>query len=982
MNLKELILFGMEESQEPVIKNPILQAALREPRPMTQGGPVGNPTGMITEYGRKVYETPGGEKVSEKSVTLQMGDTWINVPSIHGGKMYNQAQLEQMLINGKIQPTSTHNSEQEAVDAAMSRSDMMQSERLGFQSGQLVDHGPGRQGYKGDDTVVDRTVRRYQYDDSVKKKLKTLYKKNQKYEKIYNFRTPDAAKISKDKIKTRLNTFASEFKKITGRLPVAYEIRTFGVASQAVTTGKEYLIEGKNFMAQTDDMRKNMWRTREVPEIQTNIIEASKSEKYLKPDGTPNIKRLAKDFYPDKKLGDARIAVRRTLKRETDYVPKANKPGKITSAKQAKKNALEAIKIAQKKAGIPTTKQADQVIDKILSQNEIYQNMSIEDIAKDKDFLKRLRVQIDPATGAVDFNGYTKLDGNKKTIMNDLELAQHAKDRSIRYELFTPDHITPKATRMQNVGYPINLQATTYMENSQLTNGRTYLKKNPDGNWKPIDNYLSSKNLTIRGPEFKQKYGFKLPIKFNTETGTSNIVELSFKKTVPKTVKPTALQELMKRTGSGIDPILAGKAVVEETGSLLKKPMTKTIGKGIGKAFNLGLGPAGMGGLTYALKPEDGYDLSRAEDRIGFEAEAALAPTLVKGVASVTDKIKNPLLRKGLETLAGVRIPGIMNPTNALRIARIASPIGLASLAGEGLYHAGKKEMAKRKQMSPEELDAYMLEKQSRGWSKMSEGAYNQGGRVGLAKGSKGPKDPSKRLFIKGVAAASMIPILGKYFKLAKPAAKAVGQYTGPVIEKIKGLEWVQFLAKRLWDEGADVTETAARQEREIVRRGTLESGDDVDMVYNLDSGDVRFEVSPVKGSHQTSGGAYNDPYSLDYKAPQVIDEGKQAGTKIKSEIEVAESRPVQTDPETVELDGDYASVDDAFSDLTELEAFAKKKLTKEIHKAKGTKPKNVTPEYDPPDYPDIDYPDVDDFASGGRVSYFDGGIVGLKKKW
>ena len=45
--------------------------------------------------------------------------------------------------------------------------------------------------------------------------------------------------------------------------------------------------------------------------------------------------------------------------------------------------------------------------------------------------------------------------------------------------------------------------------------------------------------------------------------------------------------------------------------------------------------------------------------------------------------------------------------------------------------------------------------------------------------------------------------------------------------------------------------------------------------------------------------------------------------------------------------------------------------------KAKGTKPKNVTPEYDPPDYPDID-----DFASGGRVSYFDGGIVSLKKKW
>ena len=66
MNLKELILFGMEESQEPVIKNPILQAALREPRPMTQGGPVGNPTGMITEYGRKVYETSRRRKSFRK----------------------------------------------------------------------------------------------------------------------------------------------------------------------------------------------------------------------------------------------------------------------------------------------------------------------------------------------------------------------------------------------------------------------------------------------------------------------------------------------------------------------------------------------------------------------------------------------------------------------------------------------------------------------------------------------------------------------------------------------------------------------------------------------------------------------------------------------------------------------------------------------------------------------------------------------------
>ena len=38
-----------------------------------------------------------------------------------------------------------------------------------------------------------------------------------------------------------------------------------------------------------------------------------------------------------------------------------------------------------------------------------------------------------------------------------------------------------------------------------------------------------------------------------------------------------------------------------------------------------------------------------------------------------------------------------------------------------------------------------------------------QGGRVGLAKG---PKDPSRRLFIKGMGALTLLPIVGKYLSL------------------------------------------------------------------------------------------------------------------------------------------------------------------------------------------------------------------------
>ena len=109
-----------------------------------------------------------------------------------------------------------------------------------------------------------------------------------------------------------------------------------------------------------------------------------------------------------------------------------------------------------------------------------------------------------------------------------------------------------------------------------------------------------------------------------------------------------------------------------------------------------------MVGLNVAL----GTDPTETLDRVGLETEAAFAPSLVKGVTSITDKIKNPMLRKVAEraTLAG------MSPAMAMRAARVASPLGIASLGLEGLYQYGKfakDEIAKVKAMSPEERDFY-----------------------------------------------------------------------------------------------------------------------------------------------------------------------------------------------------------------------------------------------------------------------------------
>jgi len=113
-----------------------------------------------------------------------------------------------------------------------------------------------------------------------------------------------------------------------------------------------------------------------------------------------------------------------------------------------------------------------------------------------------------------------------------------------------------------------------------------------------------------------------------------------------------------------------------------RKPIIKTAGKGL----NLGFGPSGALALTLGFKPEGGYDLSRTGDRIGFEAEAALAKPLVKQVLGVTDKIKNPIFKKIAEraSLAG------MSPAFALKAARTATPLGLGALGVEGLYNVAK----------------------------------------------------------------------------------------------------------------------------------------------------------------------------------------------------------------------------------------------------------------------------------------------------
>ena len=139
------------------------------------------------------------------------------------------------------------------------------------------------------------------------------------------------------------------------------------------------------------------------------------------------------------------------------------------------------------------------------------------------------------------------------------------------------------------------------------------------------------------------------------------------------------------------------------------------------------LSAMGMKKAGWMEKDEPAFDIKSTGDRIGAEAELALAPSLVKWTDKLTKPIKNKAVRSAATQVLnlGMKLP------MAMKVARIASPIGLLSLAGEGIYHAGKKEMDRRAQLSPEELADFHLKRQSRGWSEMEKA---QGGIMNLKK--------------------------------------------------------------------------------------------------------------------------------------------------------------------------------------------------------------------------------------------------------
>ena len=87
------------------------------------------PTNRTTKTGRRIYKL-GDRDVSEISTTFKYKGKWINIPSIHNGKIIrSEKKLKQMLDDNEIKPTSTHKSLALAEAAAAKRSGLLMTGR-------------------------------------------------------------------------------------------------------------------------------------------------------------------------------------------------------------------------------------------------------------------------------------------------------------------------------------------------------------------------------------------------------------------------------------------------------------------------------------------------------------------------------------------------------------------------------------------------------------------------------------------------------------------------------------------------------------------------------------------------------------------------------------------------------------------------------------------------------------------------------------
>jgi hypothetical protein len=195
----------------------------------------------------------------------------------------------------------------------------------------------------------------------------------------------------------------------------------------------------------------------------------------------------------------------------------------------------------------------------------------------------------------------------------------------------------------------------------------------------------------------------------------------------------------------------------------------------------------------------------------------------------------------------------------------------------------------------------------------------NQGGRVKFDKGG-----VSRRKFLKLMGGLAALPVVGKFFKFAKPTAK--------VVEAVKASDaagmpaWFPKLVDKVIKEGEEVS---GDLERVITHKAKLpNSKTDVYVTQDLTTGDTLVDIG--MGKHGWSDGWNGQPVRMQLKKGEVIQEGQFKGKKSKDEFDIEEAE-FTGDAESVKYeDSSFSKYGEQGSDFSEVEKYATGKVSKE----------------------------------------------------
>jgi len=240
--------------------------------------------------------------------------------------------------------------------------------------------------------------------------------------------------------------------------------------------------------------------------------------------------------------------------------------------------------------------------------------------------------------------------------------------------------ISPQTLRLPDLKNPYNDTLQTAMKNFSQTG----LPGKKGTTFDQIDQRLINANPQERIDIFEE-------IKGTPEAKQSKYLKALQK--IPKIGK-LATAVIGGTAGAAGVSTLANAADGTEAKSLLPEAAAGTTaaltlgtkkGRNIaGRLLGAGFGPTAIAGLTTA---GGGYDLKDPLDRFFLSTEAAFAPELVKGTIGATKGMKNRAAQKIAQRVLNL---GMSVPT-ALKVARVAQPLGIMGAVVEGTAKGAKE---------------------------------------------------------------------------------------------------------------------------------------------------------------------------------------------------------------------------------------------------------------------------------------------------